>query len=491
MLVLSLLLVVNTFVIVRMDYASPAPTSERQRKSDVNVRMVTWVNNPPYYLERKTTLSDKGIGPKIIESGILNLCPKDYVRERIVDNDSDHLPKQSDIINIVTNKNTTQIKSRLNITANSNEIIVLSATSFNADRNEVNAMFQQRILINVKSAAVIVRTADIILLTKFVNGIFDCLAMISFAVFLAIVLSTIVWLIEYMNDNPSFPDTFGKGLWVSFWYCFVTMTTVGYGDKVPKHFLTRFLILIWMMFGLMLTAIITATVIESVDKEVQKVGKNVGVILNSTEQNYVHKRLSAEPKAYESYNEILAALISEEIEAALIDTVTAAFILESRPEFSIEETIDVNFNNLAYVYTPEELKEKYSCGEQSPPSHDFERVSDRLRMNFMRSFTVKHYKARAITELFDRSDRGFMIYLIIFDAAIIAIAIICEVVAKIRQKRAENNENFKSSGQYKRIKNLEKTFETIIANMLAEEANHFRLEEKKNPSYFVMNNVNK
>ncbi|HHP7244809.1 MAG TPA: glycine betaine/L-proline ABC transporter substrate-binding protein ProX, partial [Elainellaceae cyanobacterium] len=77
--------------------------------------------------------------------------------------------------------------------------------------------------------------------------------------FILLIVAHIIWLSEHRH-NSQFPSSYVRGIWEAFWWAAVTVTTVGYGDKVPKRALGRFFGLIWMFSGYFVFAYFTASI---------------------------------------------------------------------------------------------------------------------------------------------------------------------------------------------------------------------------------------
>lgn len=78
--------------------------------------------------------------------------------------------------------------------------------------------------------------------------------------------SHIVWWFE-RDDNPQFHRSYRKGIWDSFWWSAVTVTTVGYGDKSPHGSRGKGWALLWMIAGYFVFASFTASITSSLAVE--------------------------------------------------------------------------------------------------------------------------------------------------------------------------------------------------------------------------------
>jgi len=76
---------------------------------------------------------------------------------------------------------------------------------------------------------------------------------------LLLIIAHLIWFVE-RKENPHFPSSYLAGIWEAAWWATVTITTVGYGDKVPVGRWGRALALFWMFSGIFLIAYLTAAV---------------------------------------------------------------------------------------------------------------------------------------------------------------------------------------------------------------------------------------
>lgn len=85
----------------------------------------------------------------------------------------------------------------------------------------------------------------------------------------------LVWLFERKKNKEEFGSGI-KGIFQSFWWSAVTMTTVGYGDKSPKTFGGRFVGLIWMFMAIIMISSLTAGIASSLT--VQNISDEINTI---------------------------------------------------------------------------------------------------------------------------------------------------------------------------------------------------------------------
>ncbi|MGC1306257.1 MAG: transporter substrate-binding domain-containing protein [Phormidesmis sp.] len=84
---------------------------------------------------------------------------------------------------------------------------------------------------------------------------------------LLLVVGLIVWLFERSSNEEMFRAKPTGGLWDSFWWAGVTLTTIGYGDKAPISVGGRVVALLWMLVSMGITASLTASITSVVTQD--------------------------------------------------------------------------------------------------------------------------------------------------------------------------------------------------------------------------------
>ncbi len=84
--------------------------------------------------------------------------------------------------------------------------------------------------------------------------------LLGFMVLGSIVVGILIWLFEREGNPKQFSGRFGHGLINGAWFALETITTVGYGDIVPKSIGGRIVTGFWMVLALVWMAAVTATI---------------------------------------------------------------------------------------------------------------------------------------------------------------------------------------------------------------------------------------
>ena len=96
------------------------------------------------------------------------------------------------------------------------------------------------------------------------SGLLDVLIVLFLSL---LIMSHLMWIVERVRGGDQFADSYPRGIWDAFWWAAVTVTTVGYGDKVPTGDIARVLGLVWMFLGLILVSFFTASVTTALTLE--------------------------------------------------------------------------------------------------------------------------------------------------------------------------------------------------------------------------------
>jgi ABC-type amino acid transport substrate-binding protein len=169
-----------------------------------------------------------------------------------------------------------------------------------------------------------------------------------------IVIAHLIWFIERKHNSEFAPEYF-KGVWDGLWWAAVTITTVGYGDKISRAFLGRLFGLFWMFLGIFIIASFTATVTttltvqklqDTVQSPEQLFGKKVATVQGSTADNY----LSHEPIQLVRFNHIeqaYQALEQNQIDAVVYDAPALWYYAKRQGKGKVK-TVGSVFNHESY-----------------------------------------------------------------------------------------------------------------------------------------------
>ena len=199
----------------------------------------------------------------------------------------------------------------------------IAATSFSSERLRTMdfsvPFYQSGLDIAVREEGTGVKFWDIVTLRKL------GFAVLWLVIFL-IVCAHMIWFTE-RGKSEAFDDRWLQGVGQAIWWTIVTMSTVGYGDFVPRKPLSRFLgVLVIMagivLFGVSVGAFSSALTVQRLASDIRGPddlrGRSVAVVRGTIAEEVMRRR-GAEVLAVATLDEALAQVNAGEATAAVHD----------------------------------------------------------------------------------------------------------------------------------------------------------------------------
>ena len=140
-----------------------------------------------------------------------------------------------------------------------------------------------------------------------------------------LVAAHLIWWLE-RHHNPDFAVPYRRGIWDSFYWSVVTMSTVGYGDKVARGTRGRLLALVWIALGTLVFASFTAAIASSlavselraeISSPSDLAGRRVATVSHSAGEAYLPS-IGVGPVLVDRIDEAYP-LLGDDVEAIVFD----------------------------------------------------------------------------------------------------------------------------------------------------------------------------
>ncbi|NDG62385.1 MAG: hypothetical protein EBY29_02825 [Planctomycetes bacterium] len=155
---------------------------------------------------------------------------------------------------------------------------------------------------------------------------FDVLVWLIFMLIATVISGSVIRLVEKKNNPAHFAnqDSFVNGLW----WAISTLSTVGYGDFVPKTRAGKLVGGFWIFISMILVAIFSATIVATLTvgqltpyfKSIKSMKSNLVGIIERPNSRYVANKLGVMPRIYPTPDDAFTALENNEIEGFLHPT---------------------------------------------------------------------------------------------------------------------------------------------------------------------------
>ncbi|XP_057294968.1 uncharacterized protein LOC130623495 [Hydractinia symbiolongicarpus] len=227
---------------------------------------------------------------------------------------------QEELMEILTNKSMSYGTGKLS-NISKNKAMWGPLTTFKMNNTALESRGLYRYTFHRSTAiAVIVTREKISLYNKFIRGFLSCKHIVTLAALLIVIFGILIWILERkVNDN--FNESFLKGAMTGIWWSFITLTTVGYGDVVPKSPLGRILACVVMHTGMVIICVITGTVtaVVSGTSDLGIYERRVAVMKDSYEERIAKGDYKAETISVGSYEEVVQKVRNGEVFAGLMN----------------------------------------------------------------------------------------------------------------------------------------------------------------------------
>jgi ABC-type amino acid transport substrate-binding protein len=157
-------------------------------------------------------------------------------------------------------------------------------------------------------------------------------------------VGVLVWLLERRANPGQFGGKKHEGIGAGFWWSAVTMTTVGYGDKVPVTPAGRALAVIWMFFSVITISGFTAAIasvftVQQFGSQIQGPddlpGHAVGTVVSSTSADYLDQQFISATD-FPDVRQALDAVAAGQLDAAVYDAPVLRYVATSHFAGKIE-----------------------------------------------------------------------------------------------------------------------------------------------------------
>ncbi|XP_068752749.1 uncharacterized protein [Montipora capricornis] len=275
--------------------------------------------------------------------------------------------------------------------------------------------------------------------------------------------AVIIWILERTGNANDFHPSFIRGTWEGLWWSFVTMTTLGYGDRAPLSYRGRFFSVVWMYFGLVIIAVTMAMLTSSRTTDTLKSAPKIYGSKIAAEQNspeyHLGKRRNAkyEPgKEYHSLEEVTEALLKREVQGILVDAYSAGLRNDLFSKFEVIEIVDYK-TAYGIVLSPRStsLRKCFHRYLQSHRAEVFKMIKGKVRPIQTSNSTDKEEVASG--ELFGFDWRYASIY-----PGVAVFLVACEFIRRIRSReKVHQKVNFKEILQKEMNMLVEEFFQRI------------------------------
>ncbi|XP_028392900.1 uncharacterized protein LOC114517402 [Dendronephthya gigantea] len=185
------------------------------------------------------------------------------------------------------------------------------------------------------------------------QSVLPVLPFIAITVLFAYIAGVIIWALEHGENEEEYPQKFIRGAANGFWWAYISMTTVGYGDKTARTIAGRVFAVVWVLTGLVISSLLIGSICTAFttsttppqSSTMNLYGAKVAALQDSPDHKLGVRRNAKvnTMKQYWSLNELKEAVLNDKVDGILIDT----YVTDSRRDLfqdtrlQIKQVIDL------------------------------------------------------------------------------------------------------------------------------------------------------
>ncbi|XP_078354628.1 uncharacterized protein LOC144639220 isoform X2 [Oculina patagonica] len=282
-----------------------------------HLMFANWIPSPPYVIQRRSGSHPRGLIPELLAHMLQESCGTCF-----------NYKTWNISYTVNTTESITDPDTRVKVDFRFPVRAAVGRTTYRGFHSYVP-------LITVPGVALMTRKSTPAAYARDVgHSVLACWPIFAVSIALAVLTGVIIWFAESeSNGEQFFTYHFHKGVVEGIWWSFVTMTTVGYGDRYPKTILGRSIAILWFLTGIVLSSLLVSSITSSMsvrilDRHLNVArGKKVGSLAQFPEYDLLIRFISkaGESSTFPTLERLVNALKYGNVDGILVDLYTANY----------------------------------------------------------------------------------------------------------------------------------------------------------------------